>query len=183
MNWRHHRAAALSALFGAFCGACAQLPEIPAVERVDLPRFMGDWYVIAHIPTFLERDACNAVESYRLLPDGSIQTTFRYRNGALDAPLKVMRPLGFVQPDSGNAVWGMQFVWPIEAEYRIAYLDSGYQQTIIARSARDYAWIMARTPTISETDYSAAVAKLRGWGYAVEKLRRVPQQWPESTER
>ena len=142
---------------------------------------MGEWYVIAHIPTFVERDAYNAVESYLLLADGSIQTTFRYRKGAFDAPLKVMRPLGFVQPDSGNAVWGMQFVWPIEAEYRIAYLDSDYQQTIIARSARDYAWIMARTPTIADADYAAAVAKLRSWGYDVGKLRRVPQQWPEAT--
>lgn len=171
---------ALSAVLGAFCSACAQLPELPAVERVDLPRFMGDWYVIAHIPTFVERHAYNAVESYVLRSDGSIQTTFRYRNGAFDAPVKFMHPVGFVHPDSGNAVWSMQFLWPIEAEYRIAYLDPDYRQTIIARSARDYAWIMARTPTISDADYAAAVTKLRAWGYAVEKLRRVPQQWPET---
>jgi apolipoprotein D and lipocalin family protein len=140
---------------------------------------MGGWYVIAHIPTYLERDAYNAVESYVLQPDGSIQTTFRYRNGAFDAPLRTMQPVGFVQPDSGNAVWGMQFLWPIQAEYRIAYLDPDYQRTIIVRNARDYAWIMARTPTIPDADYAAAVSELRAFGYAVEKLRRVPQQWPE----
>ena len=27
------------------------------VDRVDLPRFMGDWYVIANIPTLIERGA------------------------------------------------------------------------------------------------------------------------------
>ena len=27
---------------------------------------MGDWYVIASIPTFIEKEAYNAVESYRL---------------------------------------------------------------------------------------------------------------------
>ena len=39
---------------------------LPTVDKVDLPRFMGDWYVIANIPTFMERGAHNAVESYAL---------------------------------------------------------------------------------------------------------------------
>ena len=42
---------------------------------VDVDRFMGDWYVIANIPTFAEKGAHNAVESYRLDADGTIATT------------------------------------------------------------------------------------------------------------
>ena len=42
---------------------------------------MGDWYVIANIPTFLEKDAYNAVESYRLDENGVIHTTFRFNKG------------------------------------------------------------------------------------------------------
>jgi apolipoprotein D and lipocalin family protein len=42
------------------------------VPHVDLPRFMGDWYVIANIPTFVEEDAYSAVESYQLDFDGTI---------------------------------------------------------------------------------------------------------------
>lgn len=164
------------ALMGASCQGHAPMPAVP---HVDLPRFMGDWYVIAHIPSRPEREAWNAVESYRLADDGTIETTFRYRNGAANAPLKTMRPRGYVQADSGNAVWGMQFFWPIRAEYVIADLDTGYQETIVARSARDYAWIMARTPTIPEADYQRLVARLQALGYSLEGLRRVPQQWPE----
>ena len=37
---------------------------MPVVDYVDLDRFMGDWYVIATIPTFLERDAYNPIETY-----------------------------------------------------------------------------------------------------------------------
>jgi apolipoprotein D and lipocalin family protein len=87
-----------------------------------------------------------------------------------------MRPVGTVRPGTGNAVWGMQFVWPIKAEYVIVYLDDNYTQTIIGRSARDYVWIMARTPTISEADYAAHVERLKALGYDVSKLRRVPQR-------
>jgi len=84
-----------------------------------------------------------------------------------------------VRPDSLNAVWDMQFIWPIKAEYIIAWLDPAYSQTIVARNARDYVWLMARTPAISDADYAGAVARLQALGYAVDKLRRVPQRWPE----
>ena len=148
---------------------------IPPVANVDLPRFMGDWYVIAHIPTFLEKNAYDAVESYALRDDGKIQTTYRQRKGGFDAPIDVMRPVGTVRPGTNNAVWGMQFVWPIKAEYVIVHVDADYTQTIIGRSARDYVWIMARTPRIPEADYAAHVERLKALGYDIAKLRRVPQ--------
>jgi lipocalin len=91
-------------LLALFTGcATNSRPPIPTVPQVDLPRFMGDWHVIAHIPTFIEREA---------------------------------------------------------------------------RNARDYVWIMARSPEIPETDYNRHVDRLRTWGYDVSQLRRVPQTRP-----
>jgi apolipoprotein D and lipocalin family protein len=169
--------AALCALLLAACSTTPSTP-MPRAESVDLQRFMGDWYVIASIPTFIERGAHNAVESYALAPDGTIQTTFTFRKGAFDGPQKRHTPRGFVRPGTGNAIWGMQFIWPIKAEYVIAYVDEGYRETIIARSARDYVWIMARTPTLPAPDYAALVERVRQLGYDVSKLQPVPQKWP-----
>jgi apolipoprotein D and lipocalin family protein len=170
-------AGAAAALLIAGCAVSP--PTIPPVKQVDLQRFMGDWYVIGNIPTRPERNAFNAVESYTLQPDGRIDTRFRYREGAFDGPLKTMNPVGSVVPGTGNAVWGMQFIWPVKAEYVIVDVDKDYQLTIIGRSDRDYAWIMARTPSISEPVYEAAVSRLKTLGYATDNLRRVPQRWPE----
>ena len=47
------------------------LPPLARAAHVDLGRFMGDWYVIANIPT-PGRGAHNAVESYRLEDDGTL---------------------------------------------------------------------------------------------------------------
>lgn len=166
---------------GGLLSACATRPStIPPVAAVDLPRFMGDWYLIAHIPSLPEREAYNAVESYRLDDEGRIRTTFRFRKGGFEAPLTTMEPVGRVVPGSGNAVWGMQFVWPIQAEYVIVALAPDYSHTIIGRSKRDYLWIMARTPSLAQADYDALVAKARALGYDAGKLRKVPQQWPET---
>ncbi|MFN3593237.1 MAG: lipocalin family protein [Thiobacillaceae bacterium] len=155
----------------------APLPPLDVVPRVDLERFMGDWYVIAHIPTWPERNAWNAVESYRLNPDGTVATTFTFREGGPDGPARRMTPTGFVLDTASNAVWGMQFIWPIRADFRIAYLSEDYGLTVIARQKRDYVWVMARTPEIPPAQYAAIVQRIAAWGYDVTKLRRVPQQW------
>jgi apolipoprotein D and lipocalin family protein len=155
---------------------------IPPVAEVDLPRFMGDWYVIANIPTFVERKSYDAIETYEMREDGRIQTTFRHRKGSFDAPVDTMRPVANVREGTNNAVWGMQFVWPIKAEYVIVYIDEAYTQTIIGRSARDYVWLMARTPQISDADYAAHVERLKALGYDTSKLRRVPQRVVDSAD-
>jgi len=171
------RASALG-LMSMFAWAChgSSLAPLQTVPAVDLPRFMGDWYVIACIPTRIERHAYRALESYRLLPDGRIDTVFTFHEGAFDGPLKRYNPTGFVKPGSAGAVWGMQFIWPIKADFRVLYLDADYTQTVIGRQQRDYAWIMARSPTLTPGDYERLVELLKAQGYQVTGLRRVPQQ-------
>ena len=153
------------------------MDSIATVKQVDLPRFMGDWYVIAAIPTAIETQSYNAIENYKLEQDGTIATTFTYYKGAFDGPLKSYKPRGYVVKETGNALWGMQFIWPIKAEYRIAYLDDNYQQTVIARNARDYVWIMARTPQIDDAKYAELTQLVKSMGYDTAKLRKVPQSW------
>ena len=157
------------------CGVSPKKVTVPVVASVDLPKFMGPWYVIGVIPTFIEKDIYNAIESYELAPDGTIKTTFTFNKGAFDGPAKRMEPKGFVIPGTNNAIWGMQFIWPIKAEYVISHVDANYSETIIARSARDYVWIMARTPTIDDARYAELVKKVADMGYDMSKLVKVPQ--------
>lgn len=167
-------------LFYSMIVGCQTMQPIHTVESVDLERFMGDWYVIASIPTFIEKDAYNALESYRLDPDGTIATTFRFNKGSLDGALKEYKPRGFVT-HSSNAVWGMQFIWPIKAEYRIIYLTDDYTQTVIGRSKRDYVWIMARKPSMPDDDYQRILDFLREQGYLLENLKNVSHSANETS--
>lgn len=166
-----------------FLTACGgpNLKPIDTVEQVELQKFMGDWYVIANIPTFIETDAYNAVERYALNDDGSIKTTFTFRKGGFDGARKQYNPTGFIVDTESNALWDMQFIWPFKAEYRIIYLDADYQTTIIGRSKRDYLWLMARTPQISESYYQSLLSFIGEQGYDVSKVQKVPQQWPAQT--
>lgn len=165
---------ALASLLGA---CAADRPELETVEFVDLDRFMGDWYVIANIPTFVEKGAHNAVETYAMNDDGTVATRFTFHRDGFDGKLKEHNPRGFIRDTESNALWGMRFVWPFKADYRIIYLNDDYTQTVIGRQKRDFVWIMARDPEIPDEDYRRLVRFIDSVGYDVDDLQFVPQQW------
>lgn len=168
----------LLACFAMLTSCSTSMKPLPTAERVDLKRFMGPWYVIAHIPTFIEKEAFNAIEEYTLDTDGTIATVFTFNQGGFEGPPKRYQPRGFVVDQVNQSTWGMRFVWPFKSEFLITYLKEDYSQTVIGRNKRDYVWIMARTPEIPEADYQRLVAELGNQGYDMAKLRKVPQRWP-----
>ncbi|MCE9592593.1 MAG: lipocalin family protein [Planctomycetes bacterium] len=176
------------ALFAAaLLAACSSMEPIPIVARVDIPSFMGDWYVLAAIPASQEREAYNAVESYRLRSgtDDVVETTYVFRQGAFDGELVTLEPTGYVDDEGGGARWGMKFAWwqgPFRLEYLVAWLDADYTRTIIARTKRDYVWIMARTPELPAAQYDELVRAVRDLGYDTTKLRRFPQRWGQAPD-
>jgi apolipoprotein D and lipocalin family protein len=70
----------------------------------------------------------------------------------------------------------MQFLWPIKAQYKIVYLDSNYENTIVARDALDYVWLMSREKSIAEDKLKDFIEKIKAMGYNIDNLRMVPQQ-------
>ena len=157
-------------------GCSSPLP-MRTVEKVDLDRFMGDWYVIASIPTVFEKNIYNAIERYDRVGPKKIQTTFSYYKQGGDGEKHEMKPVGFVEDDGSNAIWGMQFIWPFKADYRVVYLDDQYRVTVIGREKRDYVWIMAREPSINDEEYQRIVAHVKSLGYDISQLKTVPQKW------
>ena len=168
----------LTVLLSVFIGlsGCSSNPPIINEKFVDLNKFMGDWYVIANIPTFIEEGAHNAIETYKKNPDGTIATTFSFNDGSFNGEKKIYNPTGFVLDDKSNAIWEMQFLWPFKSDYRIMYVDKDYKNTIIGRIKRDYVWIMSRTPIISDAEYKKLVKIIEGQKYDVSKIKIVPQQ-------
>ncbi len=162
------------------CGDTTHKP-LPTAQRIELPRFMGDWYVIASIPTFLERCAYDAMESYRLNRNGAVEATFSFREGGFNGALRRYHSVAYIRDKKSNAVWEMQFLWPFKSDYRVMYLASDYSATIVGRVRRDYVWIMARSPRISDRVYERLVRIVADAGYDTEKLQRIQQRIVEST--
>jgi len=154
--------------------SCRQYPSIRTAEKVDLDLFMGDWYVLANIPTLIERGAHNAVESYSRKSEKVIDTNFSFNKDSITGNKKEYNPTGFVTDDPSNAVWKMQFLWPFKSEFIIVYVDPEYQHTIIGRTKRDYVWIMSRTPEVSANVLDRLIDIAVHEGYNRESIEIIP---------
>ncbi len=174
------RSAGIALLLIALAAGCAtrqQRETLRTVDFVDLDRFMGRWYVVAHTPTNLDRQAHNAVEIYEWRDDGRIATTYSFRVGGFEGEERTYNPVASVKNPRTNAEWDMQFLWPFQADYRIIYLDSNYRTAVIGHPNRRHAWIMRREPWIEPTQYSDLVLFLQDKGFDVTRLRLVPHNW------
>ncbi len=168
-------AACMILALGACHRALADRPLTP-VEHVDLSRYMGRWYVIASIPTFVERDGYDPVETYRMRPDGAIDTSFHFHKGGFDGPLKRIHSVATVVPHTGNAEWQVHLFRVLREQYIVAWLAPDYSAVIVARDARDHAWLMARTPCVADSEYRMMLERLRAMGYDTTKVVKWPQQ-------
>ena len=156
---------------------CQSIEELPTETYVDLDSFMGTWYVVGYTPILVDGDAHNATEHYALAGDGRIATTYQFRKGAFDGPLKTFHPTGFVRNEETNAEWGMQFIWPFKAAYFIVHYDEELGETIVAHPNRRYAWIMLREPYFEAATYDRLLQKLIDEGFDPQQIIRLPHNW------
>jgi len=165
---------ALLALSG--CAMMRGGAPLETVDRVDLERYMGQWYVIANIPYFGERGNVAGRAIYRMRDDGRMDDIYLYRDGSFDAPEERMSGVAWVVDEASNAQWKVQFYWPIRFGYYIIGLDEDYRWTVVGHPSREYAWIMAREPELEQTRYQALLELLNERGFDSSQLRKVPQR-------
>ena len=138
---------------------------------------MGDWYVIANIPTIIEKNAFNAIENYKLNSRGEIETTFSFYQNSPNGNKKVYTPKGYIYNKETNAEWRMEFLWPIKLPFLIIDLAEDYSYTVIGYPNREYVWIMSRNIELDEVTYGKILNNLELVGYDISKIKHVPQIW------
>lgn len=156
-----------------YIAACAtkHLP-LKLVDSVDIPRFMGKWYVIANIPTFIEKDATHGIEEY----------TWNEKENRIDVMFTQIKAgekkeypqKAWVENKSGSK-WKIQFFWPFKFDYLVIDLAKDYSWTVIGVPDRDHVWIMSREKTLDEKTYSEIVNRLKDQGFDISKLEKVKQ--------
>jgi apolipoprotein D and lipocalin family protein len=168
----------LAPLVVACASAPQNLPDQKLKRKVDLPRFMGKWYVIASNPTIFESGATNAVETYTWNEaEQRIDVDFRFRQDTPDGKEKKIPQTAFVYDHDTNAEWRIQPFWPLKFGYLIIGLADDYGDTTIGTPGRGNVWIMARKPKLPEARYQEILQKLITLGYDLSKIKKVPQVW------
>lgn len=154
---------------------CASGPPLKTVDRVDLDRYLGRWYVFAHIPYFLEEGKVASYDTYGRRPDGRLQNDFTFRRGTFDAPEETWKGTAEVVNTTTNAEWAVQFVWPFKADYKIIDLDPDYRWAVVGHPSRELLWVLSRERQIDEDLYQVILNRAATQGYDIGEVRKVPQ--------
>lgn len=152
-------------------------------QPIEIQRFMGKWYVVAHIPTYFDKGTVDNTEEY--VWDAEKQTigiTFTYSN-AKRTKTSTINQTGKIKNEQ-NTQWQLTlkvaFV-PISLPYLILDCAEDYSTCIVGDPKRSFLYIMARTPTVPEAVLTSLRAKSLRLGYNVDPLVKVPQKDAESS--
>lgn len=166
-------AVSLTALL-AGCSTFKQHDPIPSAERVDLDRFMGNWYVIGSVQGMVDRKPYNSTITYGRANRG-IEITYAFNAGDYDGNLKTYKVRAIVDNPGINSDWEVRYVtWPFESDYRVIHLEPDYSVAVVGQPSRNYVWILSRTQTIDAPLYSDIILYLQDLGYDVGRIRLVP---------
>jgi apolipoprotein D and lipocalin family protein len=176
--------AGIVVVLAATVAACA-VPRTPAgtslatVDKLDLARYEGRWYEVARLPNrFQAQCAGDVTATYARRSDGTIDVAnaCRRADGATETAQGVAR----VVDPSTNAKLEVRFapaalswlpwVW---GDYWVLALDPGYGYALVGEPARDYLWVLSRTPTLPADDYARLLDVARRAGYDTDRVQRT----------
>ena len=140
---------------------------LEVVPRVELEKYLGKWYEIAHLPARFQKDCTDTTATYTLAKDGKISVLNEcIRNG------KVKRAKGrakVVDKNSG-AKLKVTFFWPFYGDYWIIDLGKDYDYAVVGTPNRKYLWILSRTPQMDDVIFSQLIESIKSKGFDVNKL-------------
>jgi len=162
---------------GTTAGVAADAP-LPVVGTLDLNRYAGTWHEIARYPNFFERMCVRDVTAnYTANADGTIRVVNACRKDdgtmtQVDGVARMVTPPAKLQvrfaPDW--LAW-LPLVW---ANYWVIDLADDYSYAVVGEPGREYLWILARGPQMSDGVYARILAKLPALGFDPAKLIRIP---------
>ncbi|MGY6518542.1 MAG: lipocalin family protein [Lysobacteraceae bacterium] len=166
--------ALLLAVAGCAATGRPDMPPLRTDARVDLERFMGEWFVIAHIPYWPERGKVATRDIYALREDGRIDNVFAFQ-ADFDRPERRWNGVSEVVPGSHGAHWRVQFVWPFKTDLLVLEVDPDYRWALLGHPGRRMAWVFGREAVMDDALYADLRARFAGFGYDPQDLLRVPQ--------
>ncbi|TKB48421.1 lipocalin [Ferrimonas sediminicola] len=129
---------------------CTSAPEgVEPVRSFELERYLGTWYEVARLDHSFERGLRDVTADYSMREDGGIHVINR---GVREDTGEVSEAIGRAYPVGQPSVAHLKvsFFGPFFGAYVVFELDAEYRYAFVSGPNRDYLWLLARTPQVSE---------------------------------
>jgi apolipoprotein D and lipocalin family protein len=145
---------------------------LEVVPHVDLQKYLGKWYEIAHLPASFQEGCTETTATYSLLSNGKVSVLNEcIRKGKP----KTAKGTAKVADKITNAKLKVTFFWPFYADYWIIKLGENYEYAVVGTPNRKYLWILCRTPQMREMLLLELIEFLKSLGFNMDKLIRTRQ--------
>jgi len=141
--------------------------SLEVVPHVDLERYLGKWYEIAHLPAKFQEGCNETTATYTLLDNGTISVLNECKK---NGKTKLAKGKAKVVDKTTNAKLKVTFFWPFYGDYWIIKLGNTYNYAVVGTQNREYLWILSRTPQMDDTLFSELADFVKSKGFKVENL-------------
>ncbi|NOU50426.1 lipocalin [Pseudoalteromonas sp. JBTF-M23] len=151
--------------------ACTGLPEnIQPVSNFNAQKYQGTWYEIARLDHSFEQNLSNVTATYTINNDGSVKVINRGYHTQDNEWQQADGIAKFVTRDDVGHL-KVSFFGPFYGSYVVFELDQDkYQYAYVTSYNRDYLWLLARTPKVSQSVIDDFVQTAQQYDFAIEQL-------------
>jgi apolipoprotein D and lipocalin family protein len=146
------------------------LPPVKTVEKVDLDRYQGVWFELAHYPFWAQKDCHCTTVTCDKRPDGRISLYNQSWKGGCTGKIKQGSFVAWVLDEKTNAKIRVRFFWPFFGDIWIIDLGKDYEYAVVGNPDRTRLWILSRTPQMKLKVYEGILERLVAQGYDPAKL-------------
>lgn len=151
------------------------------VDSVDLKKYAGTWYEIGRLPMYFQRNCASDVTATYVEKTDSSGIKVINQCKAQDG--SGITAEGLAKPaDSTGSKLKVTFLpswirWlPVgRADYWILAHDADYKTALVGTPDKDYLWLLARSPNVSQETYAKYRQIAQQQGYDLKEFKLTPQ--------
>ena len=143
--------------------------NVAVVQGFQKDKYLGEWYEIARIDFYWEKNLKNVIASYTLNDDGSIRVNNQGYDMVKEKYKQSVGKATFVRGEEEGAL-KVSFFGPFYSGYNVVMVDDDYRYALVFGENLDYMWILSRDKTIPEDIKQKYLSYAKRSGYATDKL-------------
>lgn len=153
-------------------------------KQLDVQKYMGRWYVIGHVPTFIDKNTSNGVEEYTWDEAAQqINVKFTYMDINRTKTSTVLQSAKVL--NAAGTDWKLSVpvaFLSLSLNYLILHCEDDYTACVVGNPGRNVLYIMARTPEMDANVYEKMKTIAESQGYSRSAIKEVPQVWDEAAQ-
>ena len=151
----------------------SNLPALPTVAQVDVPRYLGTWYQQALIPNKFQAACVSDTRATYLRGGDDLVVVNQCRRA--DGQVEKAQGVAKIVEGSNNAKLRVSFFRPFYGDYWVLALDPGYNWVLVGEPKREFGWILSRNNKLDEATLNQILDHAVSLGYDRNAFKRSVQ--------